>query len=68
MQHVCQVTFRLHYTHINRLYTVPSIDGGILQSQYPSIVDSILQGQTFDKICFSFWNLYSVMGNYMLLS
>jgi hypothetical protein len=26
------------------------------------------QGQTFDKICFSFRNLYSVMGNYVSLS
>jgi hypothetical protein len=26
------------------------------------------QGQTFEKICFSLQNLYSVMGNYMLLS
>jgi ATP-dependent DNA helicase PIF1 len=27
-----------------------------------------LQGQTFDNICLSFRNLYSVMGSYMLLS
>jgi hypothetical protein len=25
---------RLHYTHISRLYTIPSIVGGILQSRY----------------------------------